>query len=1541
MWGNKVNKKNKLFLDRKQITHHFVTFSLVSRKAMSAETSKEDHVSLLHYPSTVFLCDTTPDARYIRCDFRHCSKHTLNNIQKCTLDAPKLPTDYWMLNTEKNVATLERHVSSEIYNFMMTIEDGRETQQGELISEIGTEKRLEYELNTHLLCKETDLESYKRVLVVFNLRDPQSTFGRWVDYFLCAVKEEDNIEVPYLCVTLSFSSRKELLQQVSRLHNLTKATHLEVAVVLSCHSSAQGQVFSCTPTALSKLYNFEEFCSVHDFVVACQDVLKSQLKWIHLSSCYAMKLNASHQEWPVDSSWYATDLKCIVSGSAKEVYETGSQTADLFFVLNTILLPTNLQLQFITVFQEASLNLFPDLVKEMGLTMAGPMNCNVVEAKLKDPDREDNVTKPKVIDSNVHLVILYSPLSYALKQALYCNLKARTTCDVKTGITSIEIDPEHGTCFEQINNTLRITPLPSSKSMFFLVLKNSFESIDIINAVTKCEINNPIYGVHIAKVNEQQILHLKNGFPSLKFSVTGFVEKSVVVSSKYFCPVMLYLVHLVLGENGHTQDCRDSLSVPSKWSLEEVFKETRCVLPGLCELSNLTLIMHSHEKVMTKPQIGGTAAEIGEVPKTCSTPSFHSSADAKMSPMCNQYGSKPTVKLREIVLAQSSQPNADKKYSFRKSTVDMKDFTGVYAEAEEKNFCGDIGAAGDDVEKNSVKVENKNVSLENPIIRMPSSQVLSHETANLETNFQRLSRQKVEQLELNRTNASDNQFTSLKSRRNLSSVRRTSPSDGMKSTPQSDILFVVETDENGKQKVFQKNLHCNKGRLMSKDGVKNQNNESVQQPTKQVRLKVPSKHGRCFKQGRNPPTLFPIYPQMRNGSNRNDPQDVKDIPSLMRLPPPQMKSAALTRPENDNNDLIKRVRDALPVFNEERSTWEHIGVGEKKSTSSPLGIFDANLKDVPLMANVDEVLVYHYNLDLDVNFEEKQIDGNILLFLRPANEDVLNKDFQMCLDCTLIDIESVHEITIPDDHEIHFHNNSCCCTKYGDSDSTTDSICKSCALLRTYQDHIGSGLKYQTLSYSVFGWCIRIWKDTAAWPRCVYIKYRTKPVGPSLMWSRDLDGNPCAFTPGAYINNRSMMPCQEPPVAMSTWSASINVPKDFVVLSSGDKVECRQKYINSEDTNTYCFEMSMPLPSSTLAFAFGKFACSSQVIPVLYETNKNVIPVSLYASQSKIASFEQEYLELSAKYLKSACTILGEFPFSRVDLVVLPKSFACLGLQSPNITFLSQSILCGDQSMSTRIAHEISHAWFGLLVGAEDWTEEWLSEGFATYIEDRILAHGQGMNEAQFANYSQLMQVIRFKTLKGELEHTDDDNLKRLRPKKIKNYRTAVDAANDSSLTDNKGEGEYTTVPNGAVSSKKWSQVHYLKGYFLLLYMAKLVGLQSFDAFLKHYLETYAGRLVTSEMFFNLYVGYYTFPMQMKDDIISQWMESTDLPLSSFASSVENELVVMVDQETKFWNSNNTTNKRFKTSGEIDFIAFLDPLLGSYVTSSVRQSVCP
>ena len=75
-------------------------------------------------------------------------------------------------------------------------------------------------------------------------------------------------------------------------------------------------------------------------------------------------------------------------------------------------------------------------------------------------------------------------------------------------------------------------------------------------------------------------------------------------------------------------------------------------------------------------------------------------------------------------------------------------------------------------------------------------------------------------------------------------------------------------------------------------------------------------------------------------------------------------------------------------------------------------------------------------------------------------------------------------------------------------------------------------------------------------------------------------------------------------------------------------------------------------------------------------------------------------------------------------------------LPSPHIIFLSQSVLdvavagpsggVPDRSLlGSRLCHELAHSWFGLAIGARDWTEEWISEGFATYLEDVIWAKAQ------------------------------------------------------------------------------------------------------------------------------------------------------------------------------------------------------------------------
>ena len=157
-------------------------------------------------------------------------------------------------------------------------------------------------------------------------------------------------------------------------------------------------------------------------------------------------------------------------------------------------------------------------------------------------------------------------------------------------------------------------------------------------------------------------------------------------------------------------------------------------------------------------------------------------------------------------------------------------------------------------------------------------------------------------------------------------------------------------------------------------------------------------------------------------------------------------------------------------------------------------------EDLPLMANVDEVLVNHYILDLTVKFREQIMKGSIVLFIEPRNEEVRRRQFQMTLDSTLVNIESVSEVVLPDDFKLTFNGQ-------GQSKAFDN---KTHSFLGDILGHnTQTPLPFKGLPYSVYGWFVRIWKPKAtgkAWPRCIWINYHTSPEGKSLTWATDQDG---------------------------------------------------------------------------------------------------------------------------------------------------------------------------------------------------------------------------------------------------------------------------------------------------------------------------------------------------------------------------------------------------------------------------------------------------
>ena len=93
----------------------------------------------------------------------------------------------------------------------------------------------------------------------------------------------------------------------------------------------------------------------------------------------------------MDSCWLNDTLNCVLSGSAKEVYETGSQTADLYLVSKVMSSRDSSSMKevYLKTFKEVSYSLFPDLVREMGLCY---LEKDLVHQMLGDEETEDQVS---------------------------------------------------------------------------------------------------------------------------------------------------------------------------------------------------------------------------------------------------------------------------------------------------------------------------------------------------------------------------------------------------------------------------------------------------------------------------------------------------------------------------------------------------------------------------------------------------------------------------------------------------------------------------------------------------------------------------------------------------------------------------------------------------------------------------------------------------------------------------------------------------------------------------------------------------------------------------------------------------------------------------------------------------------------------------------------------------------------------------------------------------------------------------------------------
>jgi leukotriene-A4 hydrolase len=211
---------------------------------------------------------------------------------------------------------------------------------------------------------------------------------------------------------------------------------------------------------------------------------------------------------------------------------------------------------------------------------------------------------------------------------------------------------------------------------------------------------------------------------------------------------------------------------------------------------------------------------------------------------------------------------------------------------------------------------------------------------------------------------------------------------------------------------------------------------------------------------------------------------------------------------------------------------------------------------------------------------------------------------------------------------------------------------------------------------------------------------------------------PYLFSQCQQIHARTMVPCQDTPLARIAYKAEVTVPEGLTAVMSagptGDEALGMAAHV-------FRFAMPQPIPSYLLALAVGRLEA------------RDLSPrARVWAEPETVAAAAWEFAGVEDMILKAE-GLFGPYPWDRYDMLVLPPSFPYGGMENPRMTFLTPTLLAGDRSLVDVVAHELAHSWTGNLVTNASMEHFWLNEGFTVWAERRILRILHGDDAAAWA----------------------------------------------------------------------------------------------------------------------------------------------------------------------------------------------------------------
>jgi hypothetical protein len=373
----------------------------------------------------------------------------------------------------------------------------------------------------------------------------------------------------------------------------------------------------------------------------------------------------------------------------------------------------------------------------------------------------------------------------------------------------------------------------------------------------------------------------------------------------------------------------------------------------------------------------------------------------------------------------------------------------------------------------------------------------------------------------------------------------------------------------------------------------------------------------------------------------------------------------------------------------------------------------------------------------------------------------------------------------------------------------------------------------------------------------IVVRYGTSPDAAALQWlapAQTADGRlPFLYSQGQAILTRTWIPTQDSPGIRQTYEARIVVPEGLRAVMSAEMLT--PDGAPAEGGRAFTFRMPEAIPPYLIALAVGDLAFAG--------TGPRT---GVWAEPSVLARAAAEFADLEPM-VAAAEALYGPYGWGRFDVLVLPPAFPFGGMENPRLTFATPTILAGDRSLVSLIAHELAHSWAGNLVTNATWRDFWLNEGVTSYIELRLMEALYGPERAA------MLEVLARRGLADELAGFGDDSAE---------THLHLDLAGRN--------------PDDGMTA-----VAYDKGAAFVRTIETAVGRPRFDSWLRAYFTRHAYTSITTDDFVDdlrthLIAGDAELEQRLE---IDRWVYGPGLPDGAFVP--RSRAFELVDEQVRRW----------------------------------------